>query len=97
MTCDKRRLTSICELRKIGSGRKLLCKKGDMKRANYLSGLAVVLTFAGCASNQQSSASANTGSSAKTYESQDLARTGKRTSGEALQAADPAVTARGGN
>ncbi len=68
-----------------------------MKRAYYLSGLAVILIFSGCASNHQSTASSNTDSSAKRYESQDLARTGKRTSGEALQSADPAVTARGGN
>jgi len=53
--------------------------------------------LAGCASNQQSASSTNANPSAKTYSSQDLAKTGKRTSGEALQAADPAVTARGGN
>ena len=51
----------------------------------------------GCANNEQASAAANAKPAAKNYESQDLARTGKRTSGEALQAADPAVTARGGN
>ena len=51
----------------------------------------------GCANNEQASAAANGKPTAKTYESQDLAKTGKRTSGEALQAADPAVTARGGN
>ena len=55
------------------------------------------LTLAGCANNQQSTASTNTDSSAKRYESQDLNKTGKRTAGEALQAADPAVTARGGH
>jgi len=67
-----------------------------MKRAYYLSGLAVILIFCGCASNHQSTASSNTDST-KRYESQDLARTGKRTSGEALQSADPAVTSTGGN
>lgn len=48
-----------------------------------------------CANNQQNATSANT--NAKSYGSSDLEKTGKRTSGEALQAADPAVTARGGN
>lgn len=68
-----------------------------MKKARYLFDLAVILAFAGCATNPQSTASTATDPSAKKYESQDLAKTGKRTSGEALQAADPAVTARGGN
>lgn len=57
---------------------------------------SIALAFAGCA-NQQNANSTNANSSAKTYNSQDLAKTGKRTSGEALQAADPAVSARGGN
>jgi hypothetical protein len=56
-----------------------------------------IWAFAGCATNQQTSAPANVNPAAKNYQSEDLARTGKRTSGEALQAADPAVTARGGN
>lgn len=53
--------------------------------------------FVGSANNQQASGFASANPPAKTYESQDLARTGKQTSSEALQAADPAVTARGGN
>ena len=52
--------------------------------------------LAGCA-DQQNTASANTNPTAKSYSSSDLQKTGKRTSGEALQAADPAVSARGGN
>jgi hypothetical protein len=51
----------------------------------------------GCANNQQSVASANSNPAAKGYSSDDLQRTGKRTSGEALQAADPSVTAIGGH
>ena len=63
-----------------------------------VSGMMILISisaFAGCANNQQASANANPAT--KTHESRDLARTGKRTSGEALQAADPGVTARGGN
>ena len=52
------------------------------------------LAFTGCA-NQQSAASANANPSARTYSSDELQKTGKRTSGEALQAADPSVTAGG--
>jgi hypothetical protein len=72
-----------------------------MKKTYYFSRWLIIcllaLTFIGCANNQQNAASAGANPAAKTYESQDLARTGKRTSGEALQAADPSVTARGGN
>jgi PBP1b-binding outer membrane lipoprotein LpoB len=60
-----------------------------------ISGIAVVLW--GCASNQQSAASANSNPAATTYSNDDLQRTGKRTPGEALQAADPSVTAVGGH
>jgi hypothetical protein len=59
--------------------------------------LPLALTFVGCANNQQNATSSNANSSAKTYDSQDLNRTGKRTAGEALQAADPSVTAMGGH
>jgi hypothetical protein len=72
-----------------------------MKKICYFSSWLVIcfftLTFIGCANNQQNAASASANPAAKTYDSQDLSRTGKRTSGEALQAADPSVTARGGN
>ena len=72
-----------------------------MTTIRIFAGAAAILTsmwiFIGCANNQQTAGSGSAHPSAKTYESQDLARTGKRTSGEALQAADPAVTARGGN
>lgn len=72
-----------------------------MKLCRYFLSAVVVSVslwaFAGCANNQQASTTAKSNPAAKTYESQDLARTGKRTSGEALQAADPSVTARGGN
>jgi len=60
-----------------------------------MGGIAIGST--GCANNQQSAASANTNPTAKTYTSNDLQKTGKRTSGEALQASDPAVTATGGH
>jgi hypothetical protein len=71
-----------------------------MKTAYYFSVWTVIivsaLAFGGCA-NQQSATSANANPTAKSYSDNDLQKTGKRTSGEALQAADPAVTARGGN
>jgi hypothetical protein len=71
-----------------------------MRMVHYFSVWLVVifsaLAFAGCA-NQQGAASANANPSETTYNSNDLQKTGKRTAGEALQAADPAVTARGGN
>ena len=71
-----------------------------MKRTYQFGGLLAIVLGAlmavGCANNQPNAA-ANSNPSAKTYESQDLARTGKRTSAEALQAADPAVSARSGN
>jgi hypothetical protein len=54
-----------------------------------------ILGFAGCTNNQESTASANTNPSATSYSRDDLQKTGKRTSGEALQAADPSVTASG--
>lgn len=57
----------------------------------------IAIASAGCANNQQSAASANTNPTAKTYTADDLQKTGKQTSGEALQAADPAVTATGGH
>lgn len=57
----------------------------------------IAIASAGCANNQQSATSANTDPTAKTYTSNDLQRTGKQTSGEALQAADPSVTATGGH
>jgi hypothetical protein len=51
------------------------------------------MLLASCA-NQQSAASGNANPSAKSYSGNELQKTGKRTSGEALQAADPAVNAR---
>jgi hypothetical protein len=47
----------------------------------------------GCAHNAESVTTTSANPPPKTYDSQDLARTGKRTSGEAVQAADPSVTA----
>ena len=71
-----------------------------MKISRYFFGAVLVMTsnwlLTGCASDQ-STASASANPSARTYDSQDLARTGKRTSGEALQAADPSVTSIGGH
>ena len=71
-----------------------------MRIAHYFSVWLViicfVLAFTGCAS-QQNATSANSNPTAKSYSNSDLQKTGKRTAGEALQAADPAVTARGGN
>jgi len=70
-----------------------------MRMSRYLL-IAVVggiaLAFAGCA-NQQTASSANANPSEKSYNSGNLQETGKRTAGEALQAADPSVTATGGN
>jgi hypothetical protein len=54
--------------------------------------LCIGWTFGGCANNSQTASSTNTGSSARTYTSDDLQRTGKRESGEALKSADSAVT-----
>jgi hypothetical protein len=45
-----------------------------------------------CANNQPSAAPANANPAAKTYTSDDLAKTGKRDAGDALRAADPSVT-----
>jgi hypothetical protein len=53
----------------------------------------LLLTLIGCANNQQSASSTNTNPAATNYSSEDLQRTGKRQAGEALQAADPSVTA----
>ena len=72
----------------------------DMKTCRGLVSAVVIMislwAFAGCAHNQESVTSTNTNSASKTYNSQDLNRTGKRTTGEALQAADPSVTATSG-
>jgi PBP1b-binding outer membrane lipoprotein LpoB len=69
----------------------------NMNRSILISVLGgIALVFGGCAS-QQNATSANSNPTAKSYSSNDLQKTGKRTAGEALQAADPAVTARGGN
>jgi PBP1b-binding outer membrane lipoprotein LpoB len=57
----------------------------------------LALVFTGCANNQKSASSASTNPSQETYGSNDLQKTGKRTAGEALQAADPSVTASGGH
>ena len=57
----------------------------------------IAVACAGCANNQQNAGSANANPAPKTYGSDDLQRTGKRTAGEALQAADPSVTATGGH
>jgi uncharacterized lipoprotein YajG len=54
-----------------------------------------VFAVAGCAENQQTTTtSTNTNPAARTYTGSDLQRTGRQTSGEALQAADPSVTTR---
>jgi hypothetical protein len=68
-----------------------------MYRPCLATAVIAIATFggAGCANNQQSTASANANPSAKSYSSEDLQKTGKRTSGEALQATDPAVSATG--
>jgi len=55
------------------------------------------IAFSGCANDQQSAAATTSSGSTSTYSSDDLQKTGKRTSGEALQAADPAVTTSGGH
>jgi hypothetical protein len=54
-----------------------------------------VFDFAGCANNQQTTtASTSTNPAARTYSGNDLQKTGRQTSGEALQAVDPSVTTR---
>jgi hypothetical protein len=59
--------------------------------------LSCVFGVCGCANQQRAEQSAsNSTSGQRTYSSQDLNRTGQRTVGEQLQAADPAVTAQGG-
>lgn len=64
-----------------------------------LAAIASVLlagTFAGCANNQTTATSANANPPAKTYTGTDLEKTGRQQSGEALQAADPAVSTSSG-
>jgi len=90
-----------CKLRDASRGRRVGEDKGGFMRIVYDFSVWLVivffaLAFSGCAS-QQNASSASSNSTAKSYSSEDLQKTGKRTSGEALQAADPAVTTRGGN
>jgi len=66
-----------------------------MKTGYFLAAIASVL-FAGCANNQTTAASANANPPAKTYTGSDLEKTGRQQSGEALQAADPAVSTSSG-
>jgi len=71
-----------------------------MKKYRFLLPLAVavaIFAVVGCAHNQETVTTASSNPSAKTYNSNDLQKTGKRTSGEALQAADPAVTTSSGH
>jgi uncharacterized lipoprotein YajG len=54
-----------------------------------------VFGFAGCADNPQTTtAFTNTNPAARTYTGSDLQKTGRQSSGEALQAVDPSVTTR---
>ena len=54
----------------------------------------LAFTFSGCANNSATATTAsNTNPESRTYSSDDLQHTGKRTSAEQLQAADPTVTA----
>ena len=68
-----------------------------MKAYRYLLSALVIgnsiWMCSGCAHNPESVTTTTANPPPKTYKSQDLARTGKRTSGEAVQAADPSVTA----
>jgi hypothetical protein len=57
----------------------------------------VIGGISGCANNGTTPAASNSTAGQRTYSSQDLNRTGKRTTGEQLQAADPSVTAEGSN
>lgn len=71
----------------------------DMKTGYFLAAIASVLlagAFAGCANNQTTATSANANPPAKTYTGTDLEKTGRQQSGEALQAADPAVSTSSG-
>jgi len=68
--------------------------KENMKiKAQFLVSAFSALTLIGCANNQQNASSPNANPSASTYTSGDLQRTGRRQAGDALQAADPSVTA----
>jgi hypothetical protein len=71
----------------------------DMRMRRYFATAAIgalaSMSCGSCANNQSSTASANANPAAKTYTSDDLARTGKRDAGEALRAADPSVTTTG--
>jgi hypothetical protein len=61
--------------------------------------LAIALSawaLAGCANNQTTAASTNANQRAKTYSGSDLEKTGRHQAGEALQAADPAVSTSSG-
>jgi hypothetical protein len=73
-----------------------------MKMKYFLAAAVLALwtfTFNGCANKQSetSTTTSNANPGSRTYSSQDLQHTGKRTSAEQLQAADPAVTAEGGH
>ena len=60
-------------------------------------GMNFTFGLVGCANNGTTPATSNSAAGQRTYTSQDLNRTGKRTAGEQLQAAEPAVTAEGSN
>jgi hypothetical protein len=54
------------------------------------------LALVGCANNQTTTTATNANSPAKTYSGSDLEKTGRQQTGEALQAADPAVSTSSG-
>jgi ABC-type oligopeptide transport system substrate-binding subunit len=72
-----------------------------MRRLQLFAVAALAIAFsacllAGCANNQTTAASTNANSPAKSYSDSDLEKTGRQQAGEALQAADPAVSTSSG-
>jgi hypothetical protein len=70
-----------------------------MKTGYFLATVAIAistLAIVGCANNQTTTTSTNANSPAKTYRGSDLEKTGRQQTGEALQAADPAVSTSSG-
>jgi len=70
------------------------------RHRHFLAAVVVAVSMCaliGCANHSTTTGTAsNSDAGSRTYNSEDLARTGKRTSAEALQAADPAVSTSSG-
>jgi len=88
------RALAICAARRTG---RFNCMLNPRRFLVFVAIGIAAIVFAGCANNQQSANATTSSGSTRSYSSDDLQKTGKRTSGEALQAADPAVTTSGGH